>query len=74
MGQPSAGYTTANTTYYLSDGTMFNLATSYIADRNRKPYMEKITPDIFLSSYDESGVEEAVKIIKEWLLQTGKIE
>jgi carboxyl-terminal processing protease len=74
LGQPSAGYTTANTTYYLSDGTMFNLATSYIADRNRKPYMEKITPDIFLSSFDDNGVEEAVKIIKEWMRQTGKIE
>jgi carboxyl-terminal processing protease len=72
LGQPSAGYTTANTTYYLSDGTMFNLATSYIADRNRKPYMEKITPDIFLKSYNDNGVEEAVKRIKEWMHQTGQ--
>ena len=24
LGQPSAGYTTANTTFYMSDGTMFN--------------------------------------------------
>ncbi|HTE24769.1 S41 family peptidase [Flavitalea sp.] len=70
LGQPSAGYTTANTTYYLSDGTMFNLATSYIADRNRKPYMDKIIPDIILSKNGDGGIEEAVKIIKEWMLQT----
>ncbi|MHA4847852.1 S41 family peptidase [Flavitalea antarctica] len=74
LGQPSAGYTTANTTYYLSDGTMFNLATSYIADRNRKSYMDKITPEVTVKSNGDKAVDEAVEIIKLWLRQPGKME
>ncbi|RYY19018.1 MAG: hypothetical protein EOO04_22835 [Chitinophagaceae bacterium] len=65
LGQPSAGYTTANTTYYLSDGTMFNLATAYVADRTRKAYMTRITPDAFLDNVGNKGLEEAVELMKQ---------
>ena len=64
FGQPSAGYTTANTTYYLSDGTMFNLATSYIADRTRKAYRDKIIPDYLLRGHGDQGIAEVIEIIK----------
>jgi C-terminal processing protease CtpA/Prc len=72
FGQPSAGYTTANSTYYLSDGTMFNLATSYVADRTKKAYLDKIIPDTRLKNTGDSGIKEAVELIRNWLVQRGK--
>jgi carboxyl-terminal processing protease len=67
LGQPSAGYTTANNTLYLSDGTMFNLAALYIADRTKKPFMYKLHPDILLKQSGEKGIQEAVMITKLWM-------
>jgi carboxyl-terminal processing protease len=69
LGQPSAGYTTANATYYLSDGTMFNLATAYVADRNKKAYHDRIIPGIILNTSDKKGRDEALNATRQRLVQ-----
>lgn len=71
FGQPSAGYTTANTTYFLSDGTMFNLATSLVADRNKKVYREKIIPEIILPLNSRNHFNEGLQQTKQWLTRFG---
>ncbi|MBO9595613.1 MAG: hypothetical protein J7599_22110 [Niabella sp.] len=44
FGQPTAGYTTANSMYRLSDGSSLLLATTYAADRKKKHHIGSITP------------------------------
>lgn len=68
FGQPSAGYTTANYTYLLSDGSMLNLAQMYVADRTLKAYMNKIIPDVILDNKKNSQ-DETLKAAKKWLLE-----
>jgi C-terminal processing protease CtpA/Prc len=45
FGQPTAGLTTANTGYPLSDGAMLYLATASESDRNGRVFEGAITPD-----------------------------
>lgn len=71
FGEPSAGFTTANYTFNLSDGSMFNLATLYDADRNHRPYLGKIIPDVLVESkHDTSDV--VLKTAEKWLRQTDR--
>lgn len=72
FGQPSAGYTTANQTFQLSDGTQLYLATSYVSDRTKKPYLDKIIPDVIIKNNSNTGADETVEASKKWLLQSGQ--
>ena len=66
FGQPSAGYTTANFTYTLSNGTVLQLATSYAADRKRKVYKGKIIPD-FLIKENTITDDDVLEAAKKWI-------
>jgi carboxyl-terminal processing protease len=69
FGQPSAGYLTCNTTINLSDGTFLNLATSNVADRSHKIYLNKIIPDVIVNTQTNSKVDETLDAAKKWLLE-----
>jgi carboxyl-terminal processing protease len=69
FGMPSAGYTTANASYQLSDGTQLLLAVSYVADRTKKPYLDKILPDEIIENNPGTTIDEVVAASKKWLLQ-----
>jgi C-terminal processing protease CtpA/Prc len=62
FGQPSAGYTTANSDFNLSNGWKLYLATNLIADRNHKVYSNKVIPDFIVEIDTEVSAAEA------WLL------
>ncbi|SEH32326.1 S41 family peptidase [Chryseobacterium culicis] len=66
FGQPSAGYTSANSIYPLSDGKIFAVASSYEMDRNGKVYSGKIDPDITVAS--KEGQDMDIETAKHWIL------
>jgi hypothetical protein len=66
FGQPSAGYTSANRPYTLSDGKSLALATSYEMDRNGKVYYGKIDPDIPVEP--KEGQDMDIEAAKVWIL------
>ena len=72
FGQPSAGYTTANSTLYLSDGTQLYLATSFVADRTHKIYPDKIIPDVIINTQTSFDNDETLEFSKKWILQTAE--
>lgn len=45
FGQPTAGFTTANSTVVLSDGAMLALTSAYVEDRLGRRYDGPMTPD-----------------------------
>jgi len=49
-GEPTAGYTTANATYTLSDNSMLILTVCQEADRTGKVYNGRIFPDVTVAS------------------------
>ncbi|MBA4057608.1 MAG: hypothetical protein C0490_23035 [Marivirga sp.] len=54
VGQSTAGLTTGNSNFTLSDGSMIFLTTSIYADRHGNPFGGKMTPDIIEHSrYDK---------------------
>lgn len=57
FGEPTYGVSTANTSYELADGSLLILTTHIMADRNKKLYGNKITPDV----YTENPKEDAIK-------------
>lgn len=67
FGQPTGGYTTANRTFALSDGSNLLLASSYIADRNFKKYLSKISPDELVEPVPT--IDAVVKAAAKWLLE-----
>ena len=48
FGTASAGYTTANQTFRLKDGSILQLATLAVKDRNGKFYTDRLVPDEFI--------------------------
>ncbi|HEY0679271.1 MAG TPA: S41 family peptidase [Chitinophagaceae bacterium] len=60
FGQPTAGLTTANATYKLSDGSVLVLTVCKEADRNGNIYEGKIQPDKMISPAINAG-KDAVK-------------
>ena len=50
FGNKTAGYTTANAMYKLSNGATLLLAVSYSMDKNKKKYTDGINPDIWMDS------------------------
>ncbi|MES2416758.1 MAG: S41 family peptidase [Bacteroidota bacterium] len=67
FGEPSAGYLTSNEIFKISDGSNLVLATSYIADRNRKKYLEKIYPDITVKVVGNG--DTVLQKAKSWLAE-----
>lgn len=60
-GEPTAGFTTANTTYTLSDNSMLILTICLEADRTGKVYEGKIMPDQLIASESNYEMDDAVK-------------
>jgi carboxyl-terminal processing protease len=71
FGHVSAGYTTANQTYHLSNGAQLLLASGYAADRTGKTYSDNIVPDVQIKVNQGTTEDEVIKAAKEWLLQSG---
>ena len=67
IGQPTGGFTSANSTFPLSDGRSLALATSFEMDRTGKEYREKINPDILVEPSSEKDLE--IEIAKNWILE-----
>jgi C-terminal processing protease CtpA/Prc len=67
FGQPSGGFTSANSGFKLSDGSMLQLAVSYTANRNKKEYRGKIQPEVIIT--EVAGEDATLKAAQEWLLK-----
>jgi carboxyl-terminal processing protease len=69
-GEPTAGYTTANATYTLSDNSMLILTVCMEADRTGKVYEGKIMPDEVVAGDEHTvGTGDAAKLAAiNWLL------
>lgn len=69
FGQPSAGYTTTNQDFRLSDGSLLLLATGYMADRNRNKYLPNIAPDVVVASSAVNAPDKTIEAARKWLLE-----
>ncbi|WP_293786449.1 S41 family peptidase [uncultured Pedobacter sp.] len=69
FGQTSAGYTTANYTFNLSNGDQLQLARTYVADRTGKGYPENIKPDVFIDDLSNTKNDRVIAAAKTWLLE-----
>jgi len=67
FGQPSAGFTTSNQTFKLSDGSILYLATSYMADRKRIKYLPNIIPDVITHPDKNDENDSTIAAAKAWL-------
>lgn len=67
FGEPSAGYTTSNQMFNLSNGSNLFLATGYVTDRNDKKYTGKIVPEVWVKS--NAPQDYVLNIAKTWLLK-----
>jgi len=64
FGLPSAGATTGNSPFPLSDGAVLNLAITHMMDSAGKVYTGKIEPDVRV---DSEGVDAAIGEATNWL-------
>lgn len=66
FGAPTAGYSTTNTNFDLSDGAMLFLATSVYVDRAMSAYGGAITPDevVPTSTEGDAALERAVQWLR----------
>lgn len=71
FGQASAGYTTANSTINLSDGSQLYLATNFVADRTHKAYPDRIIPDVIVSNQSIDATDKVIESTKGWILELG---
>lgn len=69
FGQPSAGYTTTNQDFKLSDGAYLLLATGYMADKNRHTYLPNIAPDVVVEYVPANAQDETLEAARKWLLE-----
>ncbi|GAA4008904.1 S41 family peptidase [Hymenobacter fastidiosus] len=69
FGQPSAGYTTTNQNFKLSDGAYLFLATGYMADKNRNPYLNGIAPDVVVEHSPDAAQDKTIEAARRWLLE-----
>ncbi|HYF30876.1 MAG TPA: S41 family peptidase [Chitinophagaceae bacterium] len=67
IGEPTAGLTTANATYKLSDGSMLVLTVCKEADRNGRIYEGRIQPDQVIAPQPGGG-KDVVKAMAVMLL------
>lgn len=66
FGKPTAGLTTGNSIYYLSDDNIFVLAASYCLNRDKTVYKTKLRPDVLTE--DVPGNDALEKAV-EWIRQ-----
>jgi carboxyl-terminal processing protease len=66
FGQGTCGLSTANSTFTLSDGALFNITSAVMADRVKTRYGESVAPDEAISDPAQT-IQRAI----EWL-QTGR--
>lgn len=69
FGQPTAGYTTTNQDFKLSDGAYLLLATGYMADKNRRTYLPNIAPDVVVKHAPVTTQDETLEAARKWLLE-----
>jgi len=69
FGQASAGYTTANRTYVLSNGSQLLLAVQFVADRTGKPYKDNIVQDVPVNDLSNTKNDGVIRAAKKWLLE-----
>jgi len=72
FGQTSGGYTSANDTYKLKDGSYLTLAISIEADRKMKLYPSGITPDVIVKDDVDKNVDACLETAKKWILEIQK--
>jgi Peptidase family S41 len=69
FGQPTAGFSTANTNFPLPDGAMILLTTAVEADRTGRRYGEKVDPDERVDA--AAGTDDTtLSMAIEWLRQS----
>jgi carboxyl-terminal processing protease len=66
FGQPSAGYTTSNGTYRLSNGAILQLANAYAADRKKNIYKERIYPNVHIKENTKTA-DDTMGAALEWV-------
>ncbi|EJL68297.1 S41 family peptidase [Chryseobacterium populi] len=69
FGQPSAGLTSANQAYQLSDGRSLYLAISYEMDRTGKEYKGKIQPDYIIEPSENTNFDAEIQAATQWILK-----
>lgn len=69
FGQPTAGVSTGNSSFYLSDGAVLVLTTTIMADRFGQQFGKEIEPDVFIKAETgaESGVDATLVEAIAWL-------
>ena len=69
FGQASAGFTTANAPFRLSDGAELNLAVSTEADRMHRQHLGPLVPDEAVPTTPAGGPDQALAAARAWLLR-----
>ncbi|KUJ52963.1 S41 family peptidase [Chryseobacterium sp. JAH] len=69
FGTPSAGLTSANKGFKLSDGKMILLASSYEMDRTGKNYTGKIQPDELVEPSKDLNNDNQIQLATQWILK-----
>ena len=67
FGQPSAGFTTANAPFRLSDGAELNLAVSTEADRTHRQHLGPLVPDETISAPTDANTDATLQAASAWL-------
>lgn len=63
LGEPTAGYTTANATYTLSDNSMLVLSVCQEADRTGRIWSGRILPDELVSNNTHPGLADPAQMV-----------
>lgn len=63
FGKPTAGLTSANQGYILSDNSTLYLAVSIISDRNNEKYLKSILPNVICEN------EQIMELAELWILE-----
>lgn len=66
FGQPTAGYTTGNRTFVLSNGSSLMLSISNAADRDKKDHIGSINPDVLVDQ--STSVDADIEAASKWIL------
>lgn len=72
IGENSAGYTSGNSPIKISENLYYLLSTSYEADRNKKEYLNFVSPDIIIKDGDnfkDLSQDKKVQKAIEWINQ-----
>jgi hypothetical protein len=67
FGQKTAGFTTANQGFNLANGACLYLATSYMADRTKKKYLDCICPDVTTQENEKGELDSTITTALAWI-------